>query len=65
MQNDKFPIATVGGVYGAGELLLESMREEIIKTARHAVLTQPLFPPVVAAARLAHARLSDELALAV
>ncbi len=65
MQNDKFPIATVGGVYGAGELVLESMREEIKKTARHAALTQPLFPPVVAAARLAHARLSEELALAV
>jgi N-acetylglucosamine kinase-like BadF-type ATPase len=65
MQTEKFPIATVGGVYGAGELILESMREEIHKTARHAILTQPLFPPVVAAARLAHTRISQELALAV
>ena len=65
MQTEKFPIATVGGVYGAGELVLESMRDEIRKTARHAMLTQPLFPPVVAAARLAHTRISQELALAV
>src|SRR5215813_1233491 len=64
MQDEKFPIATVGGVYGAGDLVLESMREEIAKTARQAVLSQPLFPPVVAAARLAHARLREELALA-
>lgn len=64
MQNDEFPIATVGGVYGAGDLVLESMREEIEKTAKQAVLADPLFPPAVAAARLAHARLREELALA-
>jgi N-acetylglucosamine kinase-like BadF-type ATPase len=64
MQNDKFPVAAVGGVYGAGELILESMREEIEKTAKGAVISEPLFSPVVAAARLAHARLRDELALA-
>lgn len=64
MQNEKFPVATVGGVYGAGDLVLDTMREEIEKTARHAVLSEALFPPVVAAARLAHARLREELALA-
>ena len=64
MQNDEFPVAAVGGVYGAGELILESMREEIEKTAKGAVISEPLFSPVVAAARLAHARLRDELALA-
>ena len=65
MENEKFPVAHVGGVYGAGDLVLDSMREEIKKTAKHAFLAQPLFPPVVAAARLAHARLRQELALAV
>jgi len=40
------------------------MREEIEKTAKQAVLSDPLFPPAVAAARLAHARLREELALA-
>jgi N-acetylglucosamine kinase-like BadF-type ATPase len=64
MQNDKFPVAAVGGVYGAGNLVLESMREEIEKTAKRAVISEPLFSPVVAAARLAHARLREELALA-
>lgn len=64
MQNDKFPVATVGGVYGAGNLVLESMREEIERTAKRAVISEPLFSPVVAAARLAHARLREELALA-
>ena len=64
MQSEKFPVATVGGVYGAGDLVLDTMREEIEKTARHAVLSEALFPPVVAAARLAHARLREELALA-
>ena len=64
MQNDKFSVAAVGGVYGAGDLVLDAMREEIQKTAEHAVISEPLFPPVVAAARLAHARLREELALA-
>jgi N-acetylglucosamine kinase-like BadF-type ATPase len=64
MQNEKFPVAAVGGVYGAGELILDSMREEIEKIAKGAVISEPMFSPVVAAARLAHARLRDELALA-
>ncbi len=64
MQDDEFPVAAVGGVYGAGNLILESMREEIEKTAKRAVISEPLFSPVVAAARLAHARLREELALA-
>ena len=64
MQNEKFPVAIVGGVYGAGNLVLDSMRDEIEKTAQHGVISEPLFPPVVAAARLAHAKLREELALA-
>jgi hypothetical protein len=40
------------------------MRDEIEKIAQHAVISEPLFPPVVAAARLAHAKLREELALA-
>ncbi|HEV8139626.1 MAG TPA: BadF/BadG/BcrA/BcrD ATPase family protein [Pyrinomonadaceae bacterium] len=64
MQNDKFPVALVGGVYGAGNLVLDAMRDQIEKIAQHAVISEPLFPPVVAAARLAHAKLREELALA-
>jgi N-acetylglucosamine kinase-like BadF-type ATPase len=65
MEDDKFPVAYVGGVYGAGELVLDPMRREINKVARQAFLSQPLFPPVIAAARIAHAHLREELALAV
>ena len=65
MEDETFPIAYVGGVYGAGELVLEPMREKIETVAKHAFLAQPLFPPVVAAARLAHAHVRADLALAV
>jgi N-acetylglucosamine kinase-like BadF-type ATPase len=64
MEKDEFPVACVGGVYGAGELLLTPMQEEIRKVAKRAYLSQPLFRPVVAAARIALAHLRDEYALA-
>jgi N-acetylglucosamine kinase-like BadF-type ATPase len=65
MENEEFPVAHVGGVYGAGELVLEPMRDEINRVAERAYLAQPLFPPVVAAARVACAHLRTELSLAV
>lgn len=65
MENEKFPVAYVGGVYGAGDLVLAPMREEIVRVAKHADLSQPLFTPVVAAARVAYAHLGNELSLAV
>ena len=65
MEKEEFPVACVGGVYGAGELVLKSMREQIAKIAKGAYLAQPLFPPAVAAARVAYAHLSTELSLAV
>jgi N-acetylglucosamine kinase-like BadF-type ATPase len=65
MEQEEFPVAYVGGVYGAGELVLDSMRDEIKTVAKHAYLSQPLFPPVMAAARIAHAHLRGDFALAV
>ena len=65
MEKEKFPVAYVGGVYGAGDMVLEPMREEIARVARYAYLSQPLFAPVVAAARVAYAHLRSELSLAV
>ena len=65
MDNEKFSVAYVGGVYGAGDMVLKPMREEIARVAKQAYLSQPLFPPVVAAARVAHAHLRSELSLAV
>ena len=65
MENEKFPVACVGGVYGAGDLVLEPMREEINRIAKKAYLAQPLYPPTVAAARIARSMMRGDLALAV
>lgn len=65
MENEKFPVSYVGGVYGAGDLVLEPMKAEIKKVAKRAFLSQPLFPPVIAAAHMAHAHAQGELALAM
>jgi N-acetylglucosamine kinase-like BadF-type ATPase len=65
MENEKFTVAYVGGVYGSGEMVLDPMREEIGRVAKFAHLSPPLFPPVVAAARMAHAHMRSELSLAV
>jgi glucosamine kinase len=65
MESDKFPVAYVGGVYGAGEMLLGPMQDEIQTVAKQAYISPPLFAPVIAAARIAHAHLRGELALAV
>jgi N-acetylglucosamine kinase-like BadF-type ATPase len=65
IEREKFPVAYVGGVYGAGELVLEPMREEIKRVAKKAYLAQPLYPPVVAAGLIARVLLNGNLALAV
>jgi len=65
MEKEGFPVAYVGGVYGAGELVLQPMREEIKRAARKAYLAKPLFSPAVAAGMIARTLLSGDLALAV
>lgn len=65
MEKEEFPIAYVGGVYGAGDLVLRPMQDHIKTVAKRAYFSQPLFPPAIAAARLAHAHMREELALAV
>jgi N-acetylglucosamine kinase-like BadF-type ATPase len=65
MENEKFPVAYVGGVYGAGDLVLSPMQAEITRIAKKAYLAQPLYPPTVAAGRIARALLQGDLALAV
>ena len=65
MENEKFPVAYVGGVYGAGDLVLGPMQNEINVVAKRAYLSRPLFPPVLAAARMAYAHSHGDLALAV
>ena len=64
MEKDEFPVAYVGGVYGAGDLVLTSLQRQIKAVAKRAYLSKPLYPPVMAAARIAHTHMREELALA-
>jgi N-acetylglucosamine kinase-like BadF-type ATPase len=64
MENDRFQVAYVGGVFAAGELILSPLKIEIARVAKKAFIAPPLSPPAVAAARMARSLLTD-LALAV
>ena len=65
LEKEEFPVVYVGGVYGAGDLVLDPMRAEIKSVAKKAYLARPLYPPTIAAARIAQAHFRDLLALAV
>jgi N-acetylglucosamine kinase-like BadF-type ATPase len=60
MQRERFVVGYVGGVFAAGELILEPLREEVEAVAPKAYLTAPALKPVEAAARMAgeHVRLA-------
>jgi N-acetylglucosamine kinase-like BadF-type ATPase len=62
MENERFQVAYVGGVFSAGELMLEPLRKEVARLAPRAYLAPPLLAPAVAAARMAREQL--QLALA-
>ncbi|HYE65813.1 MAG TPA: BadF/BadG/BcrA/BcrD ATPase family protein [Pyrinomonadaceae bacterium] len=64
LERESFQVAYVGGVFAAGDLVLEPLRKEIKRIAPKAYLAPPLLPPVVAAARLAREHLQD-MAVAV
>jgi N-acetylglucosamine kinase-like BadF-type ATPase len=65
LERETFPVGYVGGVFAAsGELVLSHLREALLEVAPRAFLAPPKFSPAVAAARMAHERLSD-IALAV
>jgi glucosamine kinase len=63
MERDKFQVAYVGGVFTAGDLVLEPMRAEIERVAPGAFLARPTMSPAVAAAHMAGANAS-QIALA-
>lgn len=65
MENEEFPVAYVGGVYGAGDLVFSPMRAEIRRMAKKAYLAEPLYAPAVAAGLIARGLLRGDLALAV
>lgn len=57
MERERFQVAYVGGVFHAGELVLEPLRVEVARIAPRAFLAPPLITPAIAAARMAHAHL--------
>lgn len=63
MQAESFPVAYVGGVFAAGDLILVPLSQQIARVAPKARLTRPEMPPAVAAARMAREHM-QALALA-
>jgi N-acetylglucosamine kinase-like BadF-type ATPase len=57
MEQDRFQVAFVGGVFGAGELIVAPLREQVMRVARKAFIGQPSFSPTVAAGRMAQEHL--------
>ncbi len=55
MQDDAFRIGYVGGVFGAGDLILQPLREDIAAFAPQAMIAAPLYKPAVGAAKMAMA----------
>lgn len=55
MENESFRVSYVGGVFEAGDLIIDPLRDEIRRTARHALVAAPLESPMVGAARMARA----------
>lgn len=56
LEREAFGIATVGGVFSAGDLILAPLRDRIRTVAPNARLHPPAFPPELGAVRLALAR---------
>jgi len=57
MGRERFPVGYVGGVFAAGDILLDPLREEIMRVAPNALLAPPKLLPAVAAARMAREHL--------
>ncbi|MBI1762000.1 MAG: hypothetical protein HYR56_11260 [Acidobacteria bacterium] len=53
MQDEAFRVAYVGGVFGAGDLMLEPLRRAVRAGAPWAEVAPPLLPPVQGAVKLA------------
>ncbi len=57
MEQERFQITFVGGVFAAGELVIAPLREQITRAARKAFIANPSFSPTVAAGRMAQEHL--------
>ncbi|MCC6446119.1 MAG: ATPase [Armatimonadetes bacterium] len=56
MDGEMFPLATVGGVFQAGDLFMEDFTERVREAAPHARIHPPRYEPAVGAALMAKAR---------
>jgi len=54
MGRERFKVGYVGGVFAAGDLILDSLRAEVARAAPKAYLAAPQLAPAIAAARMAH-----------
>lgn len=61
MERERFQLAYVGGVFAAGNLILEPLREELERVAPRAFIAPPVLAPAEAAARMA----SEQVRLAL
>ncbi|HYX28990.1 MAG TPA: BadF/BadG/BcrA/BcrD ATPase family protein [Pyrinomonadaceae bacterium] len=57
MEQEPFQVAFIGGVFAAGELVTQALREQIIRHAKRAFIDNPSFSPTIAAARMAQENL--------
>lgn len=57
MEPERFQVAFVGGVFAAGELVIEPLREDLTRVAKKAFIAPPHYSPTVAAGRLAQEHL--------
>jgi N-acetylglucosamine kinase-like BadF-type ATPase len=53
MQQEEFRIGYVGGVFEAGEMILQPLRDEIAAFAPNAQIAPPIYKPAIGAAKLA------------
>ena len=61
MENESFDVAPVGGVFKAGELILNSFEEVVMKTAPKCRIVSPRFEPVVGAVLMALREIGVEI----
>ena len=57
MEHERFQVAFIGGVFAAGELVTQALREQITRYAKRAFIDNPSFSPTIAAARMAQENL--------
>jgi len=65
IQDEEFPVATVGGVFKAGDIIIKPFEDSILKIAPHAKVGKPRFGPgigsVILALEILNGKISDEI----